>query len=542
MRRSLPLARALSSRAPRLSRLVTGASLVALAVGGCDCGDDLAALPGTVSGNLCSVESGKPLASHTLILETATERIEAKTDLFGLYEVTGVTAGPVTVSAEVEGQTRTWEVTVVAGETVEIQDDQCRPPPPPPPAPSGSVTGCVCDDTRGAWVVGANVWVVAPSGEPFTTGTDDAGCFVLEGVPVGEHVLKIQQGTFYREENVTVTQDGEFAVETPETCEAPEEPPPPPSGSVSGRVCAPDGTTWLAGAIVSAQTEDGVVQTTTDENGYYTLEGVPAGDDVPVTITKGSFETVLLVDVPEDGAVTIPEEECAIDQNVMIAVVNGTYDDVKSVLLNVGIDESTITEYASNWATTLLSDYATLSQFDIVLLNCGLNDVPFIADAAGAAVMRANLRQFVENGGSVYASDWAYNVVELTFPEYIDFHGEDTDPDSAKKGFSTNSIVGSVTDLALATMLGSNQIELHYPLGAWAIMVAVAAQVRVYIRGNAPWTNNPFGFSPQGTHSNVPHTVSFAVGEGKVVYTSFHQEPGINQQMERVLQLLVFEL
>lgn len=543
MRRSFRLARAHATR-PRLSRLLLGAALVALVVGGCDCGEDLAALPGTVSGNLCSVETGAPLPSHTLTIESKGGALEVRTDLFGQYEARGVSPGPATVSAEVEGELRTWEVTVVPGETVKIVDDQCRPPPPPPPAPAGAVVGCICDDQRGHWVSGANVWVVGPSGEPFATGTDDEGCFALEGVPVGEHVLKIQQGSFYREEPVTVVEGEEVALSTPESCEPPEVPT-SPSGAVSGRVCAPDGTTWLGGAIVSAETEDGRVETSTDENGYYTLEGVPVGDDVAITIRKGSFETVLLVDVAEGELVVIPEEDCAIDQNVRIAVVNGGpdwSDDVKGVLLNVGIDPASITDYGDSWATQLLSDYAQLAQYDIVLLNCGLNDGPFLTDAAGAGVMKANLRQFVENGGSVYASDWAYNVIESSFPEFIDFHGDDAAPHAAKKGFPTSSLVGTVTDFALATMLGSNQIALHYPLGQWVIMASVAARVRVYIRGDAPWSNNPISLFPQGTLSNVPHTVSFSVGEGKVVYTSFHQEPGINQQMERVLQLLVFEL
>lgn len=536
MRRHLPL------RALRVQDLLFTASLGALVLGGaCDCGDDLSALPGTVVGNLCSVETGKPLAGHTVTVDATDGAREVTTDLFGQYEAKNVAAGPVIVSADVEGQERAWEITVKSGDTEQVNDEQCRPPAAPPPPPTGSVSGCVCDEDRGEWVEAANVFIVTPSGEPVVTGTDDVGCFDLAGVPVGQHLLKIEKGAFYTEHDVTVTADADFPIPTPASCEAPPPPPPPPeSGTVSGRVCAPDGTTWLGGAIVSVETENGTVQTTTDENGYYTLEGAPAGEDVEVTITKGSFESTLIVDVPENGVVQIPEEECAIDQNVTIAVVDGVYDDVKSVLLNVGIEESAITEFTGAWGTNLLTDYATLSQYDIVLLNCGLSDSDFIADAGNAAIMRDNLRQFVEDGGSVYGSDWAYNVVEMTFPEYIDFYGDDASAHTAKKGYPSDSVIGSVVDVPLATALGTNQLELHYPLGAWVIMESVAPQVRVYIRGDAPWSNT--GFFQGGSLSNVPHTVSFSSGEGKVVYTSFHQEPGINAEMERVLQLLVFEL
>jgi hypothetical protein len=66
-------------------------------------------------------------------------------------------------------------------------------------------------------------------------------------------------------------------------------------------------------------------------------------------------------------------------------------------------------------------------------------------------------------------------------------------------------------------------------------MTAVSTDVRVFIRANAPV------FGPYLLY-DVPHTVSFTYGSGTVVYTSFHQEPGINQQMEQVLKLLMFEL
>jgi hypothetical protein len=48
--------------------------------------------------------------------------------------------------------------------------------------------------------------------------------------------------------------------------------------------------------------------------------------------------------------------------------------------------------------------------------------------------------------------------------------------------------------------------------------------------------------SSQQDRTNIPHTVGFSFGAGKVLYTSFHQEPGINFDQERILQLLMFEL
>ena len=61
-------------------------------------------------------------------------------------------------------------------------------------------------------------------------------------------------------------------------------------------------------------------------------------------------------------------------------------------------------------------------------------------------------------------------------------------------------------------------------------------------------TPSPFPMQPQqarkplrGRHA-TGYDQGFSPGSGKVIYSSFHQEPGINVQQERVLQLLVFQL
>lgn len=523
---------------------LAGGLCVAAMTQSCGCEEDLYALPGRIVGNLCSVADGQPLANHPVVVDTADGPVETTTNPFGRYEVEGIPAGDVTVRASVDGEERVFEVSVSSGELVEITDDQCRPPPPPPDPPMGTVSGCACDDEGGEWVADANVFIVPPTGNIVVTGTGADGCFVLENVPVGSHVLKIEKGAFYEEHDVEVLDAQDTRIPTPDTCELPEPPPPPPPGdvgNVEGRVCAPDGSTWLGGAEVWVELPDGSrVEATTDAEGRYTLVGAPAGMQT-LHIQKGSFYTTVPVDIPADGTLTIPEAECAIEQDVAVAVVAGAWDDVRSVLVNVGIDEATITDFDSAWAGQMLSNYDQLAQFDIVFFNCGLNEIDFQTDVANGGVMRDNLRQFVENGGSVYASDQAYDMVELTFPEFIDFAGDDALPNDAQRGKVTASTLGTVTDLALSQALGQSNIELHYPLPAWTAMESVAAQVQVYIRANATIGLGVTQIIEQ-TLTNVPHTVGFQVGQGKVIYTSFHQEPGINVQMERVLQLLVFEL
>ena len=62
----------------------------------------------------------------------------------------------------------------------------------------------------------------------------------------------------------------------------------------------------------------------------------------------------------------------------------------------------------------------------------------------------------------------------------------------------------------------------------------VAAAATIYTRGNTP--------TSEGTLTNMPLTVGFTAGQGRVIYTSFHQEPGVDSATARLLQLLMFEL
>jgi hypothetical protein len=205
------------------------------------------------------------------------------------------------------------------------------------------------------------------------------------------------------------------------------------------------------------------------------------------------------------------------------------------VLDDIGIDPSLVTTYtgyfsSTSWVNTLLENYGTLSSFDIVFINCGADTL----DAIDSPSALQNLRDYVEEGGSVYASDLAYDLIEAAFPAQIDFYGNDAQFADAVVGDVVDALPATVSDATLASALGTSNVAIAYPYG-FVVMQSVASGVRVYIRGDAPlWTGN--------TLDDVPHTVGFTVGAGNVIYTSFHQEPGVNGTLEQVLRLLMFEL
>ena len=71
------------------------------------------------------------------------------------------------------------------------------------------------------------------------------------------------------------------------------------------------------------------------------------------------------------------------------------------------------------------------------------------------------------------------------------------------------------------------------------VAASTAPATRVYFRGNA---QSATIFGPGATMTNIPLTVGFDVGLGRVVFTSFHQERNLTPDMQTVLNLLVFEL
>ena len=531
-----------------LSRAVLLAVSVVAAVSApsCNCDDELQATPGSLRGVVCSTATGAILGGVEVIIVDGRGKTHTTTsDAFGVYrgERLGAGNGTVTVN-EPNLVARRYDVEISPIVEAEIIDSTCHAPVPPPPPPSGTVSGCVCDEALGAWVEGANVFVLTEGGGVVVTGTDGVGCFVLDGVPAGAQTVKVEKGAFFEEHVVTIVAGETLALPAIATCEPTPPPPPGDVGSVEGRVCAPDGVTWLSAADAHVVRSDGSrVGTTTDADGHYRIDNVPVGEQV-VEIIKGSFTASIPVTIVSGQTTVIPEDECQLEaENLHIAVVTGDYDRVQEVLTGIGIEASDVDTYPSsllnsNWVEDLFGDLTFASQYDIIFLNCGLGDLPFTAQGFFtqpiSAGTLANIRTFVANGGSIYASDWAYYVVEKAWPEFVGFRGDDLTGGSAKVG-NIQDITANIIDPQMSFALGQTSMEIHYPLSQWVVIEEASPTTTVYIRGDAEIEGGT-------TLTDVPHTVAFRPGSGRVLFTSFHQEPGINPDMQRVLQLLIFEL
>ncbi len=386
--------------------------------------------------------------------------------------------------------------------------------------------------------------------------------------------------------------------------------------TVSGNITIPDGSTPAANATVyiaggsaaSSQKpilgtdcplppENYITATCTLADGSFEIE-VAGSNTVEFRVVKGAFSLKFEVNLAEalEGVVALPTAVALSNElaegGANIAVVTGLYDSIENVLAKSGLGgfdstgalvlgtetfdlydgDNSLTENYPGFAELLEKDSATgnanIFNYDIVFINCGAREFSdsFYGLAPEAPRTKEILRDYVELGGRLYVTDLAYDFVEQTFPEFIDFyspHGEDADHDphiaeplnDAEQGESDIVVeeadilnivlqdylmnVGCGDDNDEACLNENETMHVEGFLFGWAVMNGAhegAEGVTFYTQGEVDTFTE--------TDVVKPLMVSFDVGAGRVFYSSYHTED-INSSgllpQERTLQFLIFE-
>ena len=315
-------------------------------------------------------------------------------------------------------------------------------------------------------------------------------------------------------------------------------------GVLTGRICGPNGDGWVSGASVFVSNDDdgdGVIDwtisTTTDGEGYFELVDLPSGTWT-VHVTKGSWSTSFQVEV-SPGNNELPEDECLDPESVKVAVVTGYYDTIHVLLNEMGVEYDTYGE--QNYLTKLLLDPEKMAEYDIIFFNCGM-PMNWLAKREEVAL---NLSTYVADGGSVYASDWAHNIVEASWPAAIDFRGYDSvfiDPyvewDEPYVGVE-GTVEGRVMDGAMKALVGDT-IDLDYDLGGWVVPQGIGQGAAPMVKGDAR-IYSVTTQSPAGKVEGAPLAVRIGAG-GTVIYTTFHNEPQLNPAMREALKEIILSL
>lgn len=373
---------------------------------------------------------------------------------------------------------------------------------------------------------------------------------------------------------------------------------------VRGKLLAPNGETPIPGATVFLE-KDAVglslgeaqgasdcaeppvpyaTYTCTKPDGSFELKFKTVKNQVKLRANKGEFEASFSINltqrVTDLGAMPLPE-----DSLPRIAVVTGYYDRMEDLLAKLGLGELENSQLKLgtelfdlfNGDFRLPNGYPDFPElftdadgdgqidildYDIVFINCG---TAYENDLINKDSWRRSLHDFVSGGGLLYATDLSYDYVEQVFPEYLDFLGSDgtpanepETPSMAEQGDGGITTEAEVQDDLLKTWLKnvscidssgnpvgcidptSQKVHIEGFLGGWAVIngahEGMVDDVKFWVQGPVFW----------GGGSGVkPLTVSFNLGQGRVVYTSYHTEPGSFANgylpQERILEFLVFQ-
>ena len=381
----------------------------------------------------------------------------------------------------------------------------------------------------------------------------------------------------------------------------------PPVGTttpatINGKVVAPDGATPIANALVYVENSVGTATaagaqkvaapittscgTVPDASWAYTCSGndgsfalkaqIPA--NAKLTAIKGTFKIETPLAAPQDGVISQGNVAFVITNAggstaPKIAVVAGSFDSIEDILAKLGFGEivggklklgtEKFKLYGALGAGYETSDKLFVDadgdgkpdifKYTIVFWNCGTDEsVPL------TTANKEILRQYVQGGGKLYASDLAYDIVEQVFPAYIDFYGSDAvaataaeNPGEAEVGTSGITVNASV-DPALQAWLRSvtcaggpcvqvdGSVKIEGFLSGWAVINSA----HTGSTGVKTWASGAVDFATS-TGVVKPLTMSFPVGSGRVTYTSYHNEAQVGAELEpqqRILQYLVFEL
>ena len=303
------------------------------------------------------------------------------------------------------------------------------------------------------------------------------------------------------------------------------------TGDITGRICSPSEASYVVGARVWVELSDGqVVETTTDGDGFFTLRGVPVGTQT-VNVQKGSFYTNFDVLVTEGVVTELAEEEC-LRNDLAVAVVTGDFDHIESLLADLAIEYD-----AYSNPEVLLQNPSRLSGYDIVFFNCGMDDMWAYSSLN---TVGNNVRDYIASGGSIYTSDWAYYVVEASLPEMVTFIGPDHTPGSAYTGMA-GSVTAEVLSSNLTALLGKDTAQINYDLDYWAVAERID-QGTPLLRANVDYMDpsDPWGLTIANRKS--PLAVIMEYGNGKALYTSFHNEQQITGDMLLILEDFILSL
>jgi hypothetical protein len=381
-------------------------------------------------------------------------------------------------------------------------------------------------------------------------------------------------------------------------CAAPGDDAALPGTTVSGKVWSPGKVVPISGALVwFADAEPAPIpagaypETCTTPNGPHFLSRPDGTFDLQVAagtywlvVQKGQFRRVRQLEVPAQGPylvdevnTTLPNRTSQGDTIPRIALVYalGPGDHIEDVLAKIGMGDvvgnrlDLGTEpfdiynlddgehvYPAN--TELLESLDVMKSYHIIFFPCTIAGYPQIGDPTGPLANPAvleNIRQYLNAGGKIYATDMMYDIFEQPMPEYVDMCGDDAVINAGdQEAWNHTETAGGWTSYGQAE---------DPDLAAWLEAIGVGSTNLAFLE-NFVWIESMYT-EPEPTPGppdepkvwvsgdfileaarTMPLTITFPYNAGKVLFSTYHTVSGSPQAalipQEYVLLYLIMEI
>jgi len=225
-----------------------------------------------------------------------------------------------------------------------------------------------------------------------------------------------------------------------------------------------------------------------------------------------------------------------------VAVVTGDFDHIRASLERISLNPVTWDGIASvaTWdpdydgsqmqlqVEDLLTNQSALNGYNSLFLASGargmgdrvynqpLDDSHLVRDPAVAE----NLRNFVDRGKVVVATDWTYDLVEAAWPDALDMLGDDAVLDGAQRG-ATGTVQATIPYAPLAELFGADTLVTEFNFSNWAVAEAAGPDAEILMSGDVAWETED---EVRTELANVPLAIAYQPpgAKGLVVWTAFH--------------------
>ena len=347
-----------------------------------------------------------------------------------------------------------------------------------------------------------------------------------------------------------------------------------PLGNLTGTVFAPNGTLPMSGALIYLTNVkpaaipsvafcdkcvelNGADSTLSKPDGTFKLNFFQTGEQY-IVVQKGAFRRVRSINVMagttavDNDLTTLPPRTQGDDTAPRMAVVTPTYDHIEKTLEKLGITQVDMID--EDDADAFVKSSAKLSKYHVVFIPCGAGGEGGCAsDRNSATATKTALRTFVQGGGRLYATDFAYEYVHGTWPAQVTWNnsfGSDgrwgADAASGRGMACGSSWTGTAKFLdpglkswmAVPSVNGPGAVSL---IGNWSSMVKVNTVTGVDETGASARLTPTVWAQGQRSGAYEPTTVSFQDKCGRVLFSTYHSEGGttLDAQEKALLYILL---